>query len=302
MASFGNLIGAFVPAVGGALKGKNVREARDYERQQAEQARQDRLQREALQMYLLQNQQDTAQRNVEADDARADWQLGANLRAQKEAAGAAEAERIRASVMGRFQPAKPPALLNVPQGTTVLDPETRKPVFTNPAAPSSQSAKPPTEQERTSAGLLTLIEDGNKRLEKFESDPQAIASLSSKIPVAGNFLTTEAARRYNNDMLQVVQSAIYALSGKAVTENERKALLQQYGYVPGDDANSLADKARRRKVLIQAVTQMAGRAAGGASGGTSPRPLTEAERQRAQNDTGFAAFLESKGYSETDWQ
>lgn len=295
--SFGGLINAGVMGAAGALKGANAREQRDYERQQAEQDRRDRLNREALQMFLLTNKP-PAQIEVspgatlhDPTGRTPDWTApGPSPRPmvpEWQQKGYHSFEDWQKDQGGDRRPEWQK------QGYRSFD------EWRADQQAKGQGAKPTTEQERNAAGLLTLIEDGDKRLTTFESDPQAIATLASKVPLAGNFITTEAARRYNNDMLQVVQSAIYALSGKAVTETEREALLKQYGYVPGDDPRSIADKARRRQVLIAAVRQMAGRAAPAspAAGQPGGKTLSPDDAARAKTDPGFADWLRKKGYT-----
>jgi hypothetical protein len=125
------------------------------------------------------------------------------------------------------------------------------------------AVKPPTAQERTNAGLTMLIKDGIRQIDQIvpQGDARTVASgTMQKVPFLGRFAQKPIQRQYNDAVGQVVQNAIYLLSGKAVTESESQRLMNQYGYVPGDDEQTLKAKRQRMDVLVQAAEMMSGRA------------------------------------------
>jgi hypothetical protein len=134
--------------------------------------------------------------------------------------------------------------------------------------------KPPTAQERTNAGLTMLIKDGIRQVDEITQNPAAqtmAGGVMQKIPLVGRLAQKPIQRQYNDAVGQVTQNAIYLLSGKAVTEPERQVLMNQYGYVPGDDEATLKAKRARMNVLVKAAEMMSGRAAEATPGmGTSP--------------------------------
>jgi hypothetical protein len=87
-----------------------------------------------------------------------------------------------------------------------------------------------------------------------------LGNLKSKaMTLAGNPILTTAQQQYNLQVRRFL-TAVYALSGKQINESEWAGLIQQYGYTPGDTAETLAAKAAAREVLASSLAIPAGRA------------------------------------------
>jgi hypothetical protein len=88
------------------------------------------------------------------------------------------------------------------------------------------------------------------------------ASLS-KIPIAGNYLTSSDQKSYEQAKRTFINSQLRRESGATIQDAEFKNAEQQYFPQPGDDANTISQKAATRRSAIEAM---------GREGGPSYRP------------------------------
>jgi len=305
--------------VGGYLQGRNAQEAEAYRRAQAERDREDRLKHQAMLMALEQAQFDAQQKQVGVTNKR-------NMRLD---------ERVPMQVVDRLGPDGRPRTYQIPEyGGEPMDtglqpiPEPQgggmggsgrplqqsdkvdaegNPLIFDPVTgqylpATGQGVRPflrPTEQQGRFGGMTPTIEAARAELAAMES-PGAVEALVSRPPVIGNFITTDAQREYNNALKRYMLS-VYLVSGQAFPEKEWRRMEETWGYVPGDDARVIQNKARARDLFVEGLIRMTPpqyrpqSGAGQPAPATAPTPATKGKMSKAAYDAARA-----EGYTDEE--
>lgn len=249
---FGTLLGGLTSGVTGALQGKKDR--RDYEREAMRQLLADRV----TNLNIGQLEATAAQRA--ADQRRRDALRASNP----------EYADLPDDVLDRVAGAqqKPDTVRMSP----VIDPVTGAVSGYNPSTnellPTGarvgvkpQEPKQPDAGERRGAALSQVAEEAYNRLQN--STPPSPADVAAgKVPMGlGNYWLSDERKNQKNAGAQLVSSYLYVISGATVTpqeaERQAEAILPQ----PNDGPDVLAQKARTRQTMIEAIRTVAGRAA-----------------------------------------
>jgi len=112
----------------------------------------------------------------------------------------------------------------------------------------------PTEAQIRFGGLMPTVDAARADLAAMES-PDALPALLARPPLIGNLVTTDAQRLYNNRLRRYMMS-VYLVSGQAFPEKEWSRLERTWGYEPGDDERTLMDKARAREDFVRGLLRI----------------------------------------------
>lgn len=121
-----------------------------------------------------------------------------------------------------------------------------------------------TESERTAAFLATRVADEVARLSEIGSDgnPTLATEGAALFGRLGNYATPEARQRARNAQLNLLDAALTLGTGAAYTREQLEGYRQSYFPDIGEDEQTIADKADRLKVLLEAARVKAGESAG----------------------------------------
>lgn len=130
-----------------------------------------------------------------------------------------------------------------------------------------------TEGERKASAFLTQAEAAAKIIDEVVAGGKRVPSITERVSagVLGGavspFVSSKEQERINAAGLRLADSWLRFTSGAAVPESEVRRYAMAFMPQPGEDEQTLADKAEARQYIIESLRQAAGRArpAGGAS-------------------------------------
>jgi len=154
------------------------------------------------------------------------------------------------------------------------------------AIPGGPADKPPetqaTEAERKAAGFLGRMESAEGILAKIVAPTDKEGEgynpngsnwdwWATRVPVGGNYLTTEPGQRYLNAAAEWARAKLRLESGAVIGDDEAREEARTYFPMPGDSAATVAQKRQLRITAMEGVRRQAGRAGGGVpAGGSAP--------------------------------
>lgn len=130
-----------------------------------------------------------------------------------------------------------------------------------------------TEGERKASAFLTQAEAAAKIIDEVIAGGKRVPSITERVSagVLGGavspFVSSKEQERINAAGLRLADSWLRFTSGAAVPESEVRRYAMAFMPQPGEDEQTLVDKAEARQYIIESLRQAAGRArpAGGAS-------------------------------------
>lgn len=162
-------------------------------------------------------------------------------------------------------------------------------VTTNPDGTTTVSmggAKPPklTEAEARNSGFLVRADQSQKILNGLEGEGTSLwNSTAGKIPVAGNFLRSQDAQKYDQAKRDFVNALLRRESGAVISPDEFGNAEQQYFPQPGDGPEVIAQKRANRESAIKGLD------VGSGAGSKLVRPD---QPQRQKTSTGVQWSIE----------
>lgn len=176
------------------------------------------------------------------------------------------ASRLVMDKTGTYVPVDPLTGRNAMTGETVQSPETAK-------------TGTPTESERRAAGLLSLIEDADAKLNAVlqSGAPTTGEQLMGRVPIVGRVVASDRARQMRQATEQMVANALYLLSGASSTDPEVRRQIDILTPQPFDDPATAAQKAQGRRTLVEAARKIAGRAVPQTPTAAAPTPAGSLE-------------------------
>ena len=120
-------------------------------------------------------------------------------------------------------------------------------------------AKPMTGEQALAAGFTDRMANSNSLLAGLDSQGlSAWGSLNEKIPMAGNYRQTPEYRQYKQARDDFINAQLRRESGAAISDAEYDRANKQYFPQPGDDAGTIAQKAKNRALVVDAMRRNAG--------------------------------------------
>lgn len=269
------------------LRAKREGEDLSRKREVEEQERQAATERRALEMLLLQTNLDKARAPKAPDYERVEIEGEGGPEYGFVAPGA---DTVRTGARVPKKPVAPAprdpvqTALDIERGRIDLERTNRIGRFKPPepkAPPEPKTPSPPSEGERRGAGLLTVLEKSNARIDAVENGISTGQIALSRGGLLGRFAQSPEAKQYDDDLRHFVASALYVVSGATANPGEVENMVKTIRVNEGDDPATRQVKAQRRKELIDAVRVIAGRAAAPEAPETAAEPAEDAERAAA---------------------
>jgi hypothetical protein len=140
-----------------------------------------------------------------------------------------------------------------------------------------------TEAEGRSSGFYGRGVKSHEVLTGLESEGTSIWNKTAgNIPIAGNYMRTQDAQRYDQAKRDFINAVLRRESGAVISEQEFANAEQQYFPQPGDGPDVIAQKRRNRETTIQGLKISAGQ---GANFAVQP-PSGQPQRFRFNPETG----------------
>lgn len=174
-----------------------------------------------------------------------------------------------------------------PDGQPVLFNPTTKHSVTPPAGARLGAS---TEAQQRANLVLPRAEQAAGNLDEFFEKGAPPRSLMSRVPIVGNFVMSEDEQRMVQAAEAVASAILRMESGAAVTEGEIKSYARQFLPAPGDSPEVRAQKKATLEQQLQAMRAQTSPGSLGAS------VLSAADRAKAAEDHGFAAWLRARGH------
>jgi hypothetical protein len=211
---------------------------------------------------------------------------GAGVSAQQRAlvrSGAIKAEDAMPKTMDEYQRAQlglSQARLGIDRERLALDRATR-------AAGGTQPAVKTTEGERKASAFLTQAEQASKIIDEVVAGGKTVPTMMERAGSAllggavTPYVSSKAYERMDRAGLRLADAWLRFTSGAAVPEAEVRRQAMAFMPQPGEDEQTLRDKAEARQLIIESLRQAAGRATpapAAPSAGRRP-PLSSFERE-----------------------
>lgn len=162
-------------------------------------------------------------------------------------------------------PQQPQSWYDSTRGAVVRDENGRITVTTPEGLPdrTSTAAVKTTEGQRKAAALLTQAQDALRIIDEVAATgkkaPTFLESAGSRVGFGvGNYLTADDTRRMLSAAVRLADAWLRFTSGAAVPETEVRRYAQGFMPQPGDDEQTLADKANARRLIIDALKKGVG--------------------------------------------
>lgn len=108
-----------------------------------------------------------------------------------------------------------------------------------------------TEAEGKNAGFLKRALSAEKELSALEGEGTSLwNSLAGNVPVAGNYMVSADAQKFNQAKRNFINAVLRRESGAVITPSEFENAEQQYFPQPGDSAEVIAQKKKNRQDAI----------------------------------------------------
>lgn len=129
-----------------------------------------------------------------------------------------------------------------------------------------------TEAEGKNSGFLVRANDSQKTLNTLEAEGTSLwNNTAGKIPVAGNFLRSQDAQKYDQAKRDFINAQLRRESGAVISPEEFANAEQQYFPQPGDGPEVIVQKRRNRDNAIRGLEIGAGPGADAANQPQTPR-------------------------------
>ncbi|HYC64294.1 MAG TPA: hypothetical protein VEC14_06150 [Reyranellaceae bacterium] len=119
--------------------------------------------------------------------------------------------------------------------------------------------KPLTDEQAKAAGFFERMAESNKAIELFTDvalNPKG--KLLEKLPIAGNYMQKPEYRQFEQARRDFINAILRRESGAVISAEEFANAEKQYFPQPGDDKDTIAQKARNREIAIDAMKRSAG--------------------------------------------
>lgn len=146
----------------------------------------------------------------------------------------------------------------------------------DPNKPMPARALRPTTDQANAAGFYDRIRNSNDILNDPSVTNAAMSfgqNVMNQAPMGlGNYMTSPEYQKYDQASRDFVNAVLRKESGAAISESEFQNARIQYFPQPGDTPDKIAQKAKNRQIVIEAMKRTAGPALGGgmATGGQPP--------------------------------
>lgn len=129
-----------------------------------------------------------------------------------------------------------------------------------PGGPADPNApKPMTEGQTVSATFADRMVNANETISKFEEvGTSRFESGKAEVPVIGNYLATPEYRQLEQAQRSFLNAVLRKESGAVISQSEFDIGARQYFPQPGDDQETLARKAKERRIAIEGMQRAAG--------------------------------------------
>ncbi len=120
-------------------------------------------------------------------------------------------------------------------------------------------AKAPTAEQSLAGGFTDRMANSNGLLGQLEgAGLSATGRLNEKIPFLGNYRQTPEYRQYTQARDDFINAQLRRESGAAISDAEYDRANKQYFPQPGDDPGTVAQKAKNRLLVVDAMRRNAG--------------------------------------------
>ncbi len=131
------------------------------------------------------------------------------------------------------------------------------------------TGKPPTEDERRSAGLAVRMEDGLRTMREIEERNPSVnrpgytqAGIDMLPDALANDIKPEDRQILESSQLDALDAALTLATGAAYTKEQLKGLSKSYFPQPNDKPGTIKEKQRKLELIIKTARIRAGRASG----------------------------------------
>jgi hypothetical protein len=137
------------------------------------------------------------------------------------------------------------------------------------------------------------MEASNELLNRLETEGTDLSNkLMSGVPVLGNYGVTPEYRQFEQAQRDFINAALRQESGAVISPEEFENGKRQYFPQPGDDPETIAQKARNRQTAIRAIRQASGQPSPPIIGGPqAERPMTGPEAFKSMSDAELEAII-----------
>ncbi len=161
---------------------------------------------------------------------------------------------------------------------------------------SVQIGGPMRESEAKANIYASRMEASNNVLQNLEGQGTDLPNkLMSGVPVVGNYGLTPEYRQYEQAQRDFLNATLRQESGAVISPEEFENGKRQYFPQPGDDPDTIAQKARNRETAIRAIRQASGQPApsiiGSESGPRAERPMTGSEAFKGMSDAELESLI-----------
>lgn len=163
----------------------------------------------------------------------------------------------------------PPALAQAPQQSSTPSPApapSQQPPQgrVTPLPGTERPAPEPSGEQRIVAGYASRMEAAERILGRLTESGYAAGNLrdnlAARSPLLGNYAMSNQGQQYRQAQEDWVRAKLRRESGAVIADEEMEREIRVYFPQPGDSAETIAQKARARRIAQQAMIQGAGRA------------------------------------------
>ena len=161
---------------------------------------------------------------------------------------------------------------------------------------SVQIGGPMRESEAKANIYASRMEASNSVLQNLEGQGTDLPNkLMSGVPVVGNYGLTPEFRQYEQAQRDFLNATLRQESGAVISPEEFENGKRQYFPQPGDDPDTIAQKARNRETAIRAIRQASGQPApsiiGSEGGPRAERPMMGSEAFKGMSDAELESLI-----------